>query len=133
MTPFNLYLLLKLNAIIGLFAATAAIFIVAIIVLLVILSWSYASNPKESQKTKKSVYFHFAYMIPITIISILCASLIPSTGEMATIVVVPKICNAVQNNKEAMALPGEVVGLASDWIKALRPERFFQDSTGTTK
>lgn len=47
---------------------------------------------------------------------------IPGTKQMATIIVVPKLVNAIEGNKKLMGLPDKIVSLADDWLDTLKPK-----------
>lgn len=46
---------------------------------------------------------------------------LPSTKQMAAIIVVPRIVNAAENSPELQKIPGKILVLASDWLEELRP------------
>jgi hypothetical protein len=46
----------------------------------------------------------------------------PTSKQMAAIIVIPRLVNAVQGNKELMQLPDNLVGLANGWIDELKPK-----------
>lgn len=48
-------------------------------------------------------------------------TLVPSTKEMAAIIVAPKLYNAVVQNKELQEMPSKVVDLANAWLEELKP------------
>jgi len=50
------------------------------------------------------------------------AALIPSTKQMAAIIIVPKIANAIEQNDQLKQLPSKVVDLADAWITELKPK-----------
>jgi len=124
MSPWELYWLLKLDTIGTLFQLPA--FFLALGLLIAIIGYiscrlSEYGNYEEQLKIIKKIIF---ICLPIEFIFIIVAVFLPSTKQMATIIVVPKIINAVENNKALMELPNEVATLASNWIKELQPENF---------
>ena len=58
-------------------------------------------------------------IIPLTIIFITIASLIPNTKQMAIILVAPKVIN----NEQVQKLPNQVLELANEWLEELTPKK----------
>lgn len=46
----------------------------------------------------------------------------PNTKETAAIILIPKITNAISQNEKLKQLPDNVLDLANDWIKELKPK-----------
>lgn len=138
MSPMELYLLIKLDAIILLakwFMIPA--FVLAILALLTWLvlwtiPYAYAagddySNPPESavkecaarcKGIRRPAFKILLWAMLIWLPFRLIASLLPSTKEMAVIYVVPKVVNS-----EAVAqIPSKLLRLSSEWLDELRPE-----------
>lgn len=139
MSPMELYLLIKLDAIILLakWFMTPA-FVLAILALLTwlvlwIVPHSYASGneygppPSENEVNKckeqckglrrpvfKVLWLAMLIWLPFRLV----ASLLPSTKEMAIIYVVPKVIN----NETVSQIPSKLLHLSSEWIDELRPE-----------
>ncbi|MBU2249345.1 MAG: hypothetical protein KKD77_21535 [Gammaproteobacteria bacterium] len=59
----------------------------------------------------------------ITIISQMLHRLIPSTKEMAVLLVVPPMTNALINSKTLQRFPKKIIDLAEDWIDKLSPKK----------
>ena len=126
MSALQFYMLLKLDTLSGTFFVLMTLAIVACIVMLVCFGIaSDCGNPKPALNAIKR---HFKWIIPIGFICGLFGAFLPTTKEMAAIIVVPKICNAAINNKDLMALPGDIISLASSWIKELRPENIKESA-----
>ena len=53
----------------------------------------------------------------IWLTAIVLATLIPNTKQMAVILVAPKVIN----NEQVQELPNQIMELANDWLKELRP------------
>jgi len=123
MTAFQIYVLLKLDSAIGLFT----VFAIAV-PLIVGFSWlgyvmlADIMEDGAAKNFKKVLRQWTPFGVIMTIVFTLAAVLTPTTQQLATMVVVPKIINAVASDKELMALPGDIVSLASAWVKELRPE-----------
>lgn len=140
MTAFNLYLLLKMDTIsciIGILSIPLWILFV-ICCIIIIDGFSIKEKHKRYGKDdadylcgeaniKASIKPMTVFFITAFILSTISA-LIPSTKQMAAIIVVPKVISSIESNKELMALPGEITSLASAWIKELKPK---SDTTST--
>ena len=139
MSPMELYLLIKLDAIILLakWFMTPA-FILAILALLTwLVLWitpfwyaggnEYGLSPSKDEVNKckgkckglrrpvfKVLWLAMLIWLPFRLI----ASLLPSTKEMAIIYVVPKVIN----NETVAKIPSKLLLLSSEWIDELRPE-----------
>lgn len=59
--------------------------------------------------------------------------MVPSTKQMAAIVVVPKICNAAAADPALKQIPGQITELASQWLKELRPDNAKEAIEDATK
>lgn len=63
------------------------------------------------------------FLLPIA--AIICGALIalfvPTTKEMAAIILIPKAVNAVASNERIQELPNTVLDLADAWLKELKP------------
>ena len=64
--------------------------------------------------------------IAVGIVSIImiCSIFVPTTKEMAAIVVIPKIAN----NESIKGLGDEIVNLAKEWMKEIHPSKIIADS-----
>lgn len=55
---------------------------------------------------------------------IICAALVvflPSTKQMAAIIIVPQLSSAIAENDKLQQLPDKLITLADDWITTLSP------------
>lgn len=59
---------------------------------------------------------------PFFIFCLVCALCIPSTKEMAAIILIPKIAN----NAQVQKLPGNILELANEWIEELKPTKHVE-------
>lgn len=140
MSPMELYLLIKLDAII-LLAKWFMVppFVLAILALLTwLILWivphayanydEYGSPPPSKDEVNKCKWQCKSFRRPIFKVLWLAmliwlpfrliASLLPSTKEMAIIYVVPRVINS-----EAVSqIPGKLLRLSSEWIDELRPD-----------
>ena len=57
--------------------------------------------------------------ILLSFLGVLCMSLVPSTREMAAILVIPKIANS----EKVQAVGGKIYDLATEWLEALKPSK----------
>jgi hypothetical protein len=134
MSPMELYLLIKLDAIILLarwFMTPAfAIAMLSLLVWLFLWVMPYGGNEfeetqdeveklkKQCKRLRQPVFKIFILSMLIWLPFRLIVSLLPSTKEMAIIYVVPKVVNS-----DAVAqIPGKLLSLSSEWLDELRPE-----------
>jgi hypothetical protein len=66
---------------------------------------------------EKAKYFFIAFSV--FMLSLIINCLLPSTQDMAAILVVPKIVN----NQKVQEIPSKLLDLASDWMDALKPKK----------
>jgi hypothetical protein len=141
MSPWELYWLLKLDDVGSLFQMFAVIIgfgcligLGGFIGCLLEKSSTDSYNDPDKYDTPIKILKKILWIcLPIEFILIIGATFLPTTKQMATIIVVPKVINSVQNNKALMELPNEVATLASSWIKELRPENFNKVPADTIK
>lgn len=57
------------------------------------------------------------------IILMLLSVFIPTTKDMAAILIIPKITNAIENSEQLKTLPYNEVELVNEWVKELKPRR----------
>jgi len=127
MSAVQLYFLLKLNTIVGVFVIASVLLAITCLALLIVWG-ARESDFNDTETIKKLIKRHFKWLLPLSLFFALTAAFIPSTKEMAALIVVPKICEAATSNKELMALPGDIVSLASAWIKELRPKNIKESA-----
>jgi len=72
----------------------------------------------------------FAWLIGIgcalmlsAIVFMAARRLIPTTKQMAVLIVVPSLVDAIDNSEALKALPKKIVDLAGDWIETLSPKK----------
>jgi len=117
MTPFQLYLLLKMDSLKDIILGISIIFWVLTIVFIIVWIYQWIENDKKIGFAKGIIFLMIGLFLSIS------SELIPSTKQVAAIIVVPKIITSIENNKELMALPGEITSIASEWIKELKPKK----------
>ena len=105
----ELYWILKLDDIWGGLMCFCCIFATAAIIFLFVFL-----------ETKRNIYkLHIAIFSIFAITIIAAMTLIPSTKQMATILVLPSIIN----NEQVQQLPHEIIDLSMEWIEELRPPK----------
>ena len=60
----------------------------------------------------------------IVAVTMICNIFVPTTKEMAAIIVIPKIAN----NESIKDLGDEIVNLAKEWMKEIHPSKIINDS-----
>lgn len=68
----------------------------------------------EKQYTKFAILFASATIVAASVIM-----LIPSSKEMAAILIIPKLTQ----NEQVQKIPGKLLTLADEWMEELRPEK----------
>jgi hypothetical protein len=76
--------------------------------------------PSRASETIKKYLFR---ILLISIIDGFISIWIPTTKEMAAIIIIPKLINAISSNQQLIDLPNNFVALANDWIKELSPKK----------
>jgi hypothetical protein len=79
------------------------------------------SNAEGELKNKKW-WLMPKILIPSAALFLFISSFIPTTKEMAAILIVPKLTNAIAENEEIQKLPNNLMGLANEWIEELKPK-----------
>lgn len=110
-TTTQMYWLVILDSIVSGIVALAVI--AGIFSVFTCLTVTLAEFPKWVPKTAVSV----------TLVSILLLMFIPSTKQMAAIIVVPKIVN----NEKVQVAGGKLYDLAVEWMDELRPKKPKED------
>jgi len=64
----------------------------------------------------------FAILGTLLVLSALAMTFIPTTRQLATVIVVPRILNAVDESP----LPGKLMDLASEWVEYARPSNVVE-------
>lgn len=74
----------------------------------------------ESEIEFSKIWFKYGFrsgVIGIILMGISC--FIPTTKEMAAILLIPKVAN----NEQIQKLPGNILTLANEWLEELKPEK----------
>ena len=117
-TSTQLYWLVMLDNINLFFGVLFTIFVL----FLAICGFGMISCYQEGEDTIAKIFRSFLICFAIlSVLSGLAATFIPNTKQMAAIIVIPAIANAVAENEDAKEIPGELVKLANDWIQQFKP------------
>lgn len=88
-------------------------FVVAVTASLILLLPDIYDDDDNKKKCKKVILVSLMLWIPSCLLSLF----IPTTKEMAAILILPKIIN----KEKAQELPDNLLNLANEWIKELSP------------
>ncbi len=72
--------------------------------------------------TKKPIYWGYRAAVALLLLSLtsgVARAFTPTTNEMAAIKIIPRIAN----NEDVQGISREVVDLAKDWLKELKPKK----------
>jgi hypothetical protein len=134
MTARALYLLIKLDSIgsflHGLATGTMIIGVLGSVACVVTLITACVAKSEGDfgcadsffRALKRIRMFPFV-VLPVAILLFLCHALIPSTKQMAAIIVIPRMVNAVSSSETMQKMPGKILKLADDWIAELSPKK----------
>jgi hypothetical protein len=131
MTSFNIYWLVKLDDIRSMLNGEGLLLLVVLITLASMVMWVFhlgnnSSEDSFSRAIVKSIMWPRRVLTMVSIFAILVITLgqalIPSTKQMAVIIVVPKIVNSAIANEELKKLPGKLIELSGEWMEELRPQ-----------
>jgi hypothetical protein len=118
MSMFDMYCLMKLDDIQTLF------FIISIILFILGFVFCIVMDAQENffDFLKNHRNLSLLYTI-IFIMSTLLATFLPSTKQMAAIIVVTKITNYIQNNEKLKQIPDKLIDLSNEWLDELSPNK----------
>lgn len=117
-TPSTIYWLTRCDAIKAL--TTGLAFVSAALAVFVFVASKMSEEMSEEETTKNPFgrgFYKTALAIFIT--ALLGSTFLPSTKEMAAIIVIPRIANA----KNVQQLGEGIVTLAQDWLRELSPKK----------
>jgi len=110
----DIYWITRLDAVIGLWVALGIIAAVMAFIACFEALWYF--DDKESGKGWKGI----KYGVLCTVLSLICwggVAFTPSTKQMCAILAIPHVLN----NERVQDLPNQVLDLAHEWIKELKP------------
>lgn len=112
MTAWQIYFLMKLDVVAGIFIAPAIVSLIVVFVMTVIffVHWDVDKEKPFSAK------FLFLWFVPFFLGII--GTMVPTTKEMAAILIVPKMVN----NAKVQEIPEKILTLATEWMEELRPK-----------
>ena len=127
-TPWMLYWITRLDGIQVLFGLMTVIAIVVMVftafcgyITLYNLDY-FPCQDKEKCKDMARVLFKISKLTIIFLLIGILGIFIPSTKEMAAILIIPKIANS-QTAEEMGKLPLKLTDLANQWIEELKPRK----------
>ncbi len=127
MTPFDTYLLIFLDKLQILANIVLIISGVLTVIALVVYEAEKPSYPPMIEEYEKKYKETNDNILKVGIIFLALGAFIkvfvPDTKEMAAIVIIPKMYNAISTNKQLTELPNNMLQLANDWIKELSPNK----------
>ena len=120
-TTWQMYWLTRMDSLGFLFGVPAIIGLIAGTICIIMMAMIRGSNyrsegdEKTAANCQKIGFKVFSIAIPLFIIS----CFIPTTKEMAAILIVPRVLN----NEKVQELPNNVLDLANEWMKELVKEK----------
>jgi Na+-driven multidrug efflux pump len=124
-TPWEIYWLTRMDYVSGFFISMTVIaFIFSIGAA---IGWgansdcSSRTDDREALRAKILKGYFFKTFL-VAVIFFIFFILIPNTKEMAAIILIPKAVNAAVSNKALTELPKNVLDLANEWLKELKPK-----------
>jgi hypothetical protein len=112
-TPFQMYWLVMLDSLSSVFIGTGIVIAIPLAIL-VIVYLVYLTEDKIKIVNSK---LFFLWILPFVFVVI--GNLIPSTKQMAAILIIPKIVN----NQKVQEIPNKLLTLAEEWMDELRPTK----------
>lgn len=117
LTIMQLYWIIKLDVFQGLATGLAIITgLVTMVCVMAIIICSVDKDSKEILPTWKKVA---KYFIPMFMLFLAMATFLPTTKEMAALIVLPKIIN----NEKIQEIPNKVLDLGLEWLDELKPTK----------
>jgi hypothetical protein len=116
MTGTEMYWLLMLDNISTMFVILCFVSGFAIVVVSALVLCATEDMGWEDVKPFAKPFYVIA--VPLFIITCIAATMLPTTKQMAAIIVVPKIIN----NETVQELPAKLLELGVDWIEELKPD-----------
>jgi len=122
MSPFLLYLIIKLDAITNFLQMVSALplMIAAIGVMWFIIV---IDHTKENKGKAKKIAKYTIIALTFFLIVHGFRTLIPTTKEAAILLVVPKTINSINKNEKLKNIPNKLLDLADDWIDEFKPNK----------
>lgn len=118
-TPSQVYWITRCDALHGFASALMAVGIIATVFGTFIGPAAFSELGLDYEAHKKSIRLIVGTILSCLTLSCLLLVFIPTTKEMAAIIVLP----AVANNEDVQALGSELPKLAREWLEQLRPKQ----------
>lgn len=115
-TPIQMYWILKLDNIIDLFVGVGLATGIGSILFCVVGALSIADYKAMKKKTYA---FILSIVLFISFFSFASASFIPSTKQLAAIIVIPKIIN----NEQIQEIPNKILTIGLEWLDEIKPSK----------
>ena len=129
MSGMSFYWLIKLDNIQDLLHGFACVFTVLIIISggITIISTFYAiaenvGEVSTAHSIIKAMKPIFIVCLVITPLLFIAETLLPSTKQMAAIIIVPKLVEVTEHSETMQKIPGKLLSLADEWINELSPK-----------
>lgn len=126
-TSMQMYWITILDNIVFTCRLLYAVLVAVSVILLFVGGFIRDDNPRESDTWKTGMGLHAIackVLIPISLLMILIATLLPNTKQMAAIIVIPRIVN----NEKIQEAGNRVYELAIEWMDELRPKKEHMSS-----
>ena len=126
-TTTQMYWLTRLDR----FNSDMPAWLVLVIIIMVFATLFVAMVKYEDSKDVYPLFrkVFFAGIVPVTLVIFGLKTFVPSTKEMAAILVIPKIVN----NERVQQAGDRLYQLATEWMEELRPKRFSEQKEGEQK
>lgn len=117
LTVMQMYWLLKLDDIINFLIGTGIVSIGVLAICLIfgplVIHEIFNSPPWLKIRNAAIILISYIFIV------FLCATFIPTTKQLAAIMVVPKIAN----NEQVQQIPEKILNLGLEWLNELKPEK----------
>ena len=116
MSAWTIYWITRLDALNALFLFFTIVLLIALAT--VLINWSIEFIIDSTYVLNKKTKTICSYIIFLLSISVALLAIVPSSKEMAAIIVVPKISNAMIESE----IPQKIMNLADDWLEKFEPK-----------
>lgn len=120
MSTGMLYLLLKMDAIRGCFIAL--FFMLLVFCICSCIGTAFCCEILDKEFIEKLKKFKLSLLFIGAFLFFLIGKMLPTTKQMAILIVVPKVINVVENSETLKMIPSKVLKLADEWIEELSPK-----------
>lgn len=134
MSMWTMYWLVKLDNIQTMFEilsiAGGVVLIVTAFVAVICIAQVASTSPEYCKVEKGILEYiqrHVKKIVALPVFFLCMAVFIPTTKQMAAIIIVPKLASSLAENEGLKELPNNLVELANDWIETLKPQQETAD------